>query len=396
MSYISHQTKKSGILLPTLVAIGMIAYFVALVYAFSNLHLIFPGFPQPPLTSALRYFILPLAFAFPWILFVFIFRERTINATEIMNLKGNLIPLRWRMLYGFNTLIILGFFIFPFISPPLGIFAALVLAYRLVHRSENIWQKSQGTRIGYTLILFILLAAVPVYLTIIWFQYILAGVAGAMLLGWIFFFDPLYFTSLCIVNALSLGALLALSYGTLDDKGKVTYGDSKKMWYIWFGQLIIIIVQWILLNPFPIFYNLWGFTFAGPDPIGFAGNLGNITYINYICLGIIAIVYFVRFILKIGGPLRLSIIGILFASAFLIVEILSSLFILPGSVIRPVLIIGSSLIFIIAFTISFFAASDELIEKDELIGEETDHIGEQATKEAETATEETEEVETES
>jgi hypothetical protein len=395
MSYISHQTKKSGIFLPILVAIGMIAYFVALVFAFSNLHLIHPDFPQPPLTSALRYFILPLAFAFPWILFIFIFRERTINATEIMNQKGNLIPLRWRMLYGFNTLIILGFFIFPFISPPLGIFAALVLAYRLVHQSENIWQKSQGTRISYTLILFILLAAVPVYLTIIWFQYILA-VAGAMLVGWIYFFDPLYFTSLCIVNALSLGALLALSYGTLDDKGKVTYDDSKKMWYIWFGQLIIIIVQWILLNPFPIFYNVWGFTFAVPDPIGFAGNLGNITYINYICLGIIAIVYFVRFILRIGGPLRLSIIGILFAAAFLVVEILSSLFILPGTVIRPVLIIGSSLIFIIAFTISFFAAPDELIEKDEFIGEETDRIEELATEEAETATEETGETETES
>ncbi len=391
MSYISYQTRRSSILLPILVAIGMIVYFVVLVFVFSNL----PPFPEPPLSSALRYFILPVAFAFPWILFVFIFRERTINATEIMNQKGNLIPLRWRMLYGFNTLIILGFFIFPFISPPLGIFAALVLAYRLVHRSENIWQRSPGMRMGYTLILFFLLAAVPVYLTIIWFQYIFA-VVGAMLAGWIFFFDPLYFTSLCIVNALSLGALLALSYGTLDDKGKVTYEDSKKMWYIWFGQLLVIITQWILLNPFPFFYNIWGFTFATPDPIGFAGSLGNISYINYICLGIIAIVYFVRFVLRIGGPLRLSIIGILFVSAFLVVEILSTLFIVPGSVIRPILIVGSSLIFIIAFTISFFAAPDELIEKAELIVEETDRLEELATEEAETGTEETEETTAES
>ncbi|MFX1299949.1 MAG: hypothetical protein ACFFDE_03325 [Promethearchaeota archaeon] len=391
MSYISYQTRRSSILLPILVAIGMIVYFVVLVFVFSNL----PPFPEPPLSSALRYFILPVAFAFPWILFVFIFRERTINATEIMNQKGNLIPLRWRMLYGFNTLIILGFFIFPFISPPLGIFAALVLAYRLVHRSENIWQRSPGMRMGYTLILFFLLAAVPVYLTIIWFQYIFA-VVGAMLAGWIFFFDPLYFTSLCIVNALSLGALLALSYGTLDDKGKVTYEDSKKMWYIWFGQLLVIITQWILLNPFPFFYNIWGFTFATPDPLGFAGSLGNISYINYICLGIIAIVYFVRFVLRIGGPLRLSIIGILFVSAFLVVEILSTLFIVPGSVIRPILIVGSSLIFIIAFTISFFAAPDELIEKAELIVEETDRLEELATEEAETGTEETEETTAES
>jgi hypothetical protein len=390
MSFLTHYTKRSSILLPILVAIGMIAYFVALVFAFSNLHLIIPEFSPLNLSTALRYFILPVAFAFPWILFVYIFRERTINATTIMNQRGNLIPLRWRMLYGFNTLIILGFFIFPFISPPLAVFAALVLAYRLVHRSENIWQKSPGRRISYTLILFILLAAVPVYLTIIWFQYIIA-VAGAMLAGWIFLFDPLYFTSLCIVNALSVGALLALSYGKLDDKGKVTYSDSKKMWYIWFGQFILIITQWILLNPFPFFYNIWGITFAFPDPLGFAGNLGNISYINYICLGIIAIVYLVRFILKIGGPLRLSIIGILFAAAFLIVEILASLFILPGSVIRPALIVGSSLIFVIAFTISFFAAPDELIEPEELVTDETDRLEELALEESETTTEETEE-----
>ncbi|MFX1476288.1 MAG: hypothetical protein ACFFCO_12545, partial [Promethearchaeota archaeon] len=124
--------------------------------------------------------------------------------------------------------------------------------------------------------------------------------------------------------------------------------------------------------------------------------LGNISYINYICLGIIAIVYLVRFVLRIGAPLRLSIIGILFVSAFLVVEILSTLFIVPGSVIRPILIIGSSLIFIIAFAISFFAAPDELIEKEELIEEKTDSLEELANEEAETATEEPEDITDES
>lgn len=383
MSFIYSYTKRSSILLPILVAIGMIAYFIALIYA---LNLFFPL----PTSSAIRYAVMPVAFAFPWILFVYIFRERTINASDIMNRKGNLIPLRWRMLYGFNTLIILAFFIFPFISPPLAIFAALVLAYRVVHYSDKIWEKSQGARLGYTLILFLILAAIPVYLTIIWFQYFITYVANFILTVWITNFDLMYFTSLCIVNALSVGALLALSYGTLDERGKLQYADSKKMWLIYFAQLVIIIAQWILFNPFYQFYSIWGFTLATPDPIGFAGTLGNISYINYISLAIIGIVYIVKFAVGMGGELKLSIIGVLFAAAFLIVEILSGLFVLPGTILRPALIVGSSLLFVIAFTISFFAAPDELSERDELTTEEIDSPEELAIEELEHPTEEEE------
>lgn len=383
MSFFYSYTKRSSILLPILVAIGMIAYFIALIYA---LNLFFPL----PTSSAIRYAVMPVAFAFPWILFVYIFRERTINASDIMNRKGNLIPLRWRMLYGFNTLIILAFFIFPFISPPLAIFAALVLAYRIVHYSDKIWEKSQGARLGYTLILFLLLAAVPVYLTIIWFQYFITYVAYFILTVWITNFDLMYFTSLCIVNALSVGALLALSYGTLDERGKLQYADSKKMWLIYFAQLVLIIAQWILFNPFYQFYSIWGFTLATPDPIGFAGTLGNISYINYISLAIIGIVYIVKFAVGMGGELKLSIIGVFFAAAFLIVEILSSLFVLPGTILRPALIVGSSLLFVIAFTISFFAAPDELIERDEPTTEEIDSPEELAIEELEHPTEEEE------
>ena len=103
MSSFYARLKLNSILLPILVAIGMLAYFVVL-----NLVLTLVSIPLPQ-SSAVRYFLIPVIFAFPWILFVFIFRERTINASEIMNAKGNLIPLRWRMLYGFNTFIILSF-----------------------------------------------------------------------------------------------------------------------------------------------------------------------------------------------------------------------------------------------------------------------------------------------
>ncbi|MDO8056016.1 MAG: hypothetical protein Q6361_04080 [Candidatus Hermodarchaeota archaeon] len=375
MSSFYARLKLNSILLPILVAIGMIAYFVVL-----NLILALVSIPLPQ-SSAVRYFVIPVIFAFPWILFVFIFRERTINASEIMNAKGNLIPLRWRMLYGFNTLIILGFFIFPFISPPLAIFAALVLAYRLVHRSDSIWNKSSGQRMGYTLLLFLLLAAFPVYFTVIWYQYFLTSVVAVIFASWINYFDLMYFTSLCIANALSIGALLALSYGTLDERGKLRYEDAKKMWLIYFGQLVLIVLQWVFLNPW---FSI-GINFANPDPFGLAGSLGNITYLNYICLGIFGIVYLVKLIVGLGSGMKLSVIGIFFAAAFLIVEVLSSFLIPSGTFLRPVLIVGSSLLFVFAFAVSFFAAPDELVDFEALQVEETDPLEKQALEEAEAA-----------
>ena len=121
------------------------------------------------------------------------------------------------------------------------------------------------------------------------------------------------------------------------------------------------------MNPFINF----GINFAAYDPIGLAGSLGFITYINYICLAIIAIVYVVKYFVGIGGSMKLSIIGVLFAAAFLVVEILNSLFNTPGNILRPILIVGASLLFVIAFLISFFSAPDELISLDDQISEET-------------------------
>ncbi len=394
MSFFSYYLKRSSILLPLLVAIGMIAYFILLIFVLSYFAPLIPGLFAFPASSIFRYFIIPVIFAFPWILFVYIFRERTLNASDIMNAKGNLIPLRWRMLYSFNTLIILAFFIFPFISPPLAIFAALILAYRIVHRSDSIWQKSQGARMGYTLILFILLAIGPIYFTIIWFQYFIA-ISGIIFTAWWILFDPMYFTSLCIVNALAIGSIFHLSYGTLDEAGKIRHDTSQRLWLIRFGEFALFIIFWVVLNPFIPFFSLSlssGSTLnlAFPDIIGFAGTLGNISYVNYLCLGLIAIVYLVKFVVGIGGNLKLSIIGILFTTSFLIVEVLNGFFSVSAIFLRPMLMVGSSLIFVIAFAISFFAAPDELIEPDQQITEEADSLERQVLEDAESVAEEDE------
>jgi hypothetical protein len=71
------------------------------------------------------------------------------------------------------------------------------------------------------------------------------------------------------------------------------------------------------------------------------------------------------------------------------VEVLNGFFSVSANFLRPALMVGSSLIFIFAFAISFFAASDELMESTELIEEETDSLEKQVLEDAETMKEET-------
>ena len=351
------QDRLSSILVPLLISIGMIAYFAALF----NL-----AIPPGAIPSALRNFIMPVVFAFPWILFAFIFRERIINAWNSMKSKTSIIPLRWRMLYGFNTVIILALFLFPFISPPLAIFASLVLAWRLVVSNESIWKRGSKVQGIYTLFLFIIIAILPTYLLIIWFQYYLGSIAANILLTWVLLFDPIYFASLCIVNALSVGALLHLSYGTLDVEGLLNAEKTRTVWSIRFLEFVIFTILFLFFNPW---FQPFGITFWQYNPLGIAGRFGFITYINYVALALVFMVYIVKFCVGIGKGFKLSILGVLLAASFLVIEVVTTI-VPPYDPLRVMLVVGSSLLFIIAFTLSFFAASDRLEVMNEIEVEE--------------------------
>ncbi len=347
MSALDSKQKLQSMFLPLLVAIGMTVYFAVLF----NITIL-PGI----LPIAIRSLVMPLVFAFPWFLFTLIFRERTINAWNTMKTKTGIIPLRWRMFYGFNTLIILSFFLFPFISPPLAVFAALVLAWRIVYHIPGIWEKSPGARLGYTIILFVILAILPCYFLIIWFQYYLLHIAAQILLIWAANVQNLYFISICIVNALTIGSLLLLSYGTLDQQGKIRVAKPTTRYIVYFIEIIVLgLLLFIYFDPLFL-----GFRFI--DPLGIAPGSGLITYINYVGLVLFAMVFIAKLCVGTRGESRLSIVGLLLAAAFLLVELFNTF----NAPLKELLILGSSLIFVVAFLISFFSASDEIKVVSEL------------------------------
>ncbi|MFX1563336.1 MAG: hypothetical protein ACFFDP_08520 [Promethearchaeota archaeon] len=345
MSSAEVRAKLSALFLPIIIAVGLTVYFVVLF----NLTLL-PGV----LPMVIRSFAMPLIFTFPWVLFFAIFRERTVNAWNAMKVKTSIIPLRWRMLYGFNTIIVISFFILPFISPPLAVFAALVLAWRIVYHSDFIWQKGPTTRILYGGLLFAIIAALPCYLLIIWFQYYLSYIAAVILATWIEWFDVFYFVSICIVDALAIGALLHLSYGTLDPKGNVRMEKGTIIWTIRSIEFIFAGFLLLLVSPY---WTPLGFGIGHLDPLGL--NVGLITYINWACLALICMVYFVKICVGIRGDTSISLLGVLLAAAFLLVELFQTF----NIVLKGVLVVSSSLFFVIGFLISFFTSPDELVTR---------------------------------
>ncbi len=136
-----------------------------------------------------------------------------------------------------------------------------------------------------------------------------------------------------------------------------------------------------------VFFNPWfqplGITFWQYDPLGIAGRFGFITYINYIALALVFMVYIVKFCAGIGKGFRLSILGVLLAASFLIIEVVTTI-VPPYDPLRVMLVIGSSLLFIIAFALSFFTASDRLEIMSEIdVKEELDSLEADAGEEAE-------------
>jgi hypothetical protein len=299
---------------------------------------------------------MPAVFAFPWVLLTFIFRERTVNAWNAMRAKTGIIPLRWRMFYGFNTLIVLSFFLFPFFSPPLAVFGAFVLAWRMVYHNESAWLKNAGARSLYGLFLFVVLAAVPIFLLVFWFQNFFGYVLGQVLSTWFAWFDNLYFVSICIVDSLAVGALLHLSYGTLDATGKVSSEKVRIVWAIRFVEAVFAGLLVVFLSPLdPLHLGLGSY-----DPLSLGFPL--IMYINWACLGLVVLVYIVKLCVGLRGRANLSFLGVFLAAAFLLVQLFQTF----NLFLKSVLIVGSSLIFVIAFLISFFTSPDELVAESDL------------------------------
>ncbi len=278
----------------------------------------------------MNYVVVPIFFSLPWLLFIVINRTRLANTFSVMNSSTTIIPLRYRMFYGFNTLIVLLFFILPMISPILGIFAGIILAGRIVTKSDWVWKADRTTRIVYTALLILMICPLPIYAAYIFYN----GQIFALVANWIWgiwnnVMIMVYVVAMCIVDSLAIGSVIWLIFAGAGEFEAQTYGV--KMTEVPY-RLLAIFQFFVFLAlaclTLPYIY------FPGLSPSGYITWGGDpellFNYINYGCLAIISLVTLICLIrgLQRNGGFNPSLIGFIFAGSFLAVDYFTGRFII--------------------------------------------------------------------
>jgi hypothetical protein len=259
----------------------------------------------------------PIVFTAPWLGLIYYQRYRLANTVYIMDDTISSVPLRWRVFYGINAAFVLMLFVLPMTTPPLAIILGLYVAGTVFFRIGV--GKFGGGKPGAALAVlgalalcvlptFVMLEFLPSYIEV--WQIILAT--------WeTFWWKVVYGFAQCLVNALSFGAPIYFIYFGASEYDKGLYGEvytkTPTKW-IRIGEFILFFVFLSLYLP-PI-----------PTPLGTIPFLDQsiifTSFINWVSLSIVAIMYIVKFALKvsndttIGGASNLFVIGL-----FLLVEL---------------------------------------------------------------------------
>ncbi|NHJ46664.1 MAG: hypothetical protein FK733_02640 [Asgard group archaeon] len=119
------------------------------------------GFMSPGWAKAFCWFFLPLFFSLPWVAFLFIDRNRVAETFENMGRAMRKVSLGLNLFYSISALIVFVFFILPFGSPIIVVFASFGLIPWII-------KKKTGRKLPLWLVFIpgLLLAAIPIVLAI--------------------------------------------------------------------------------------------------------------------------------------------------------------------------------------------------------------------------------------
>jgi hypothetical protein len=321
-------------------------YFVLLV---AILPFQLTPFADDFLNQLFHYVLVPGVFSAVWLGIIFNSRYRLANTFHLMDEATDAVPLRWRVFYGTNAAFVLLFFILPLVTAPLAIIAGLVVAGHVFYRIGVGKLGGGKPAAALSILVAIALCILPAIVMIEFIPNYLQ-VWETILNSWSnFWVDVVYAISQCLVNALNFGAPIYFIYFAAGEYDRGLYGEVyTKTPAGWIRLLEIIIFSVFLYMYLPVVATPFGFSlFLGWD-------LLFTQYINWISLGIMAIMILVRFGLGVsdnstfGGPSNILIIG-----AFLVVEIFNK----TDLVLKTIIIWMAFLIFAGVSLVNFGRAS---------------------------------------
>ena len=303
--------------------------------------------------------IYPLCFSFTWWIFIYFLRNKIANSYSLIKEETSPIPTRWLIFYGVNAIIMLCFFIIPFISSILAIFGFFVLAWHLVVKSDWVFERGKGVLICYGLIIFGLFLSFPIMLQFeFWNDYTVFW--DRLWSQWGNYVPYLYSFSIVIVNALTIGSVINFIYSGASEFERGAFGIT----YEEAPRRAIILLEIIL---FFIFGVIWWQSIV-------SGGVFSWLYliISLICLTLAVLMFLISLFKGRKTGLRPSILGYIYAVLFMgiegyritvvitdygIEELFSSSAYPTGIMTTTILI--ASIIFIIVFLAAIARAPDE-------------------------------------
>ena len=294
-----------------------------------------------------QYLLAPLFFSVPWILFLYFDRDRLAESVKHMNQTATIIPMRWKVFYGFNTLVILLFFVLPILSPILAVAGGVVLAGRIYFAAGSIRDKSRRVKGLILLLLLAFFAGLPTLILVYFFSSygpLFAVIAKA----WSDHIDFIYSVSLCIGDALSIGSLIWFVYAGAAEFEFQTFG----MYLTKAPAKMIRVFEFALF----IVFAYVGLSYIWiPGVLGGAGASGRaatpaLSIINDVSLAIVAII----FLLSVTRGLRRkgernSAWGLIFLIAFLSIQLFSQYL----DYLPTVAVFSATVLFLVMFFIGY-------------------------------------------
>jgi hypothetical protein len=298
------------------------------------------------ISALVQFIVAPLFFSIPWILFIYLDRDRVVASIKHMTETSSIIPIRWRVFYGFNTLIVILALIIPFVSPILAVAGGAVLAGRVYFAIESMKQRRKRTKAFVIFLLLVIFAGLPTILLIYFFSSY-TTLFDKVWAVWGNNVGYIYLFSLCIGDALAVGSLFWFIYAgaaEFEFERFGTYTTRPPAKFIRIFEVILFAAILYFGRPFPPIYGIS----SGPDK-------DLIGYVNLACLAIVGIVFLISTFkgLRRPGSGRSSVWGLVFLIAFLSIELYwhSSNY---GTSAAPTLaVFGATILFLIMFFISF-------------------------------------------
>jgi len=250
-----------------------------------------------------------------------------------------LIPLKWRIFYGFNALIISLFFVIPFTTPIVALIAAIFLAGRIVARVRYPEQGAgAGPWIGFT-ILALLFAIAPIYFVIKLIP-LYTLITGIIIELWFSNITIIALIAMWIANALAIGSLLEFIAVLRIHHQIDTFGYKLSE----VPKRLIIVLEILIFISLTTIY----LTYPSESSMFFF-------YVNIGSLGIVSIIFLIGLITGIKTKEnRKTLTGLFVAAVFVGIYVFQN--INPNAI--TVVMITAFIIFLIVFLYSFSQAEN--------------------------------------